>query len=247
MKVTLITICFNSERTIARCVESVLSQTRLPDEYLFVDGGSTDGTLELLDERVKRLLAVGVSSRVLHQERHPGEAGIPSAWNQGLDAATGDVIALLNSDDWYENNALAYVMEQFEADRNMEILAGPVQMVTPTGEKERRLYPQCLWLSQILMPLKHPACFISRSLYARIGKYDTSFKISSDYEFVWRCRKALADIHFFETCLVNMEAGGLANANRAMARNETLRIARMYAPYSPLPWLAWLLRFLSGR
>ena len=82
MKSTLITICLNSERTIARCVESVLAQTRLPDEYLFVDGGSTDETPRLLAEWTARLQAVGVSSRIIRQNRRANEAGIPSAWNR---------------------------------------------------------------------------------------------------------------------------------------------------------------------
>ena len=247
MTFTLITICLNSAGTVERCVDSVLAQTRLPDEYLFVDGGSTDGTLEILETLSSRLRERGVRSRVIRQIRKPGEAGIPSAWNQGIAASSGDIVALLNSDDWYEPTAIETVMDRFGKNPDMELLCGSVRMVSRDGRPQKLLHPQCLCLAHVLMPLKHPACFVSRKLYKRIGMYDTAFRISADYEFAWRCRAGLASVVYMDDCLVNMEAGGLANSSRAQARNETLRIARMYVPYSPFPYLAWLLRFLTGR
>ena len=247
MSFTLITICWNSAKTIERCVNSILAQTRLPDEYIFVDGGSTDGTLEKLQEFCAILEKQNVRTLIWPQIRKDGEAGIPSAWNQAITRAKGDIIALLNSDDWYEPQTIEYVSKRFEKTPDLEILSGPVQMRAPDGVPTKVLRPQCLCLSQILMPLKHPACFIAKKLYARTGLYDTHYKISSDYEFVLRCKRCQASIEYFDECLVNMEAGGLANSNRSIARNETVRIARLYYPFSPLPYIAWLLRFLSGR
>ena len=108
MRLTVITICRNAAATLRRTVASVLAQTRRPDEYLFVDGQSDDGTPELLDTLCAELSAHGIAARWLRQEPPgPGAAGIPSAWNQGIAASTGDVIALLNGDDWYEPTALA--------------------------------------------------------------------------------------------------------------------------------------------
>ncbi|MBQ7649354.1 MAG: glycosyltransferase, partial [Victivallales bacterium] len=85
MDTTVITICWNSARRIERCVESVLAQEQLPSEYIFVDGGSTDGTLVLLENLSSRLETKGITTRIIHQVRREGEAGIPSAWNQGID------------------------------------------------------------------------------------------------------------------------------------------------------------------
>ena len=247
MSFSLITICWNSAKTIERCVNSILAQTRLPDEYIFVDGGSTDGTLEKLQKFCDILEKHNVRTLIRPQIRKEGEAGIPSAWNQAIAFAKGDIIALLNSDDWYEPETIDYVCKRFEASPDLEILSGPVKMRDADGAPTLVLRPQCPCLSQILMPLKHPACFISRKLYKRAGLYDTNFKISSDYEFICRCQKCQAKIEYFDNCLVNMEAGGLANSSRARARNETFKIARLYYPLSPLPYIAWLMRWLTGR
>ncbi len=247
MHSTIITICWNSAKRIERCVESVLAQERLPEEYIFVDGGSTDGTLALLDSLSQRLNEKGISTRTIAQQRIEGEAGIPSAWNQGLAAAHGDVIALLNSDDYYRRNTLSSAMQALESEPDAEMFAAAVSLVDADGNAVGELHPRCLWLSEFLMPLAHPACFVTRRLYDRIGTYDTSYRISADYDFVWRCRLANARLIYSQECLVCMETGGLANSSRSAARDETLRIAKKHSKLPVLPYLAWLARKLTGR
>ncbi len=244
---TIITICWNSANRIERCVESVLAQELLPDEYIFVDGGSTDGTLDKLKSLSSRLTAKGIATQTIAQVRHPNEAGIPSAWNQGIAAAHGNVIALLNSDDYYHPETLTTVKHTFEEHPEAEMFAASINLVDSAGQPAGELHPRCLWLSEFLMPLAHPACFVTRKLYDRIGLYDTSYKISADYDFVWRCRLANASLLFSQECLVTMETGGLANSNRAAARDETLRIARKHSKFPLLPYLAWLARKATGR
>ena len=109
MKISLITICWNSERTLSRSLKSVMEQSRRPDEYVFVDGGSTDRTLEILEDFKAKAEHSNMAVRILQQVRHEDAAGIPDAWNQGISEATGDVVGLLNSDDWYESTALESV------------------------------------------------------------------------------------------------------------------------------------------
>ena len=247
MKSTLITICWNSVKRIERCVASVLAQELPPTEYIFVDGGSTDGTLELLENLSSRLESKGITTRIIHQVRRDGEAGIPSAWNQGIEAAHGDVIALLNSDDFYHPDTLSTAVHALEAQPDAEMFAAAIDLEDADGKKVGELHPRCLCLAEFLMPLAHPACFITRRLYDRIGLYDTSYRISADYDFVWRCRLANARLIYSQECLVTMETGGLANSNRAAARNETLRIARKHSRFPILPYLAWLARNITGR
>ena len=132
MKTTVITRCWNSERTLARCARSVLAQSSRPIEHIVVDGGSTDGTLRVLEELAPEYTAAEVPLRVLAQERRPNEAGIPSAWNQGLAAAQGEMIALLNSDDWYEPSALTKVKDAFAAaSSELGIVVAPVNWCAP--------------------------------------------------------------------------------------------------------------------
>lgn len=249
MKTTVVTICWNAERTLARCVRSLLGQTCRPEEHLVVDGGSTDGTLAVLAGLEQEYAVAGVALRVLNQERRPGEAGIPSAWNQGLANARGDLIALLNSDDWYEPTALEQVQAAFAQAPapGPAMVVAPVNLVRPGGETARTLYPKCLWLAEVLMPLPHPGCFVRREVYfSQVGLFDCRYRISADYDFVWRCRKARVAMAYLAKPLVNMEMGGLANRSRRLARRETLAIACRHSR-CPAPALAaWAVRTLAG-
>jgi len=245
---TLITICWNAAKTLRRTVDSVLAQSRLPQEYLFVDGGSTDGTLELLETCRPLLETRGVKMQILHQHCPPEAAGIPDAWNQGLAAATGGVIGLLNADDWYEPETLATVMDAFRSQPDCEAVVCPVAFRTAEGTLLYTLPPRPLTQLAWRMTLPHPGCFFTRGLYDRVGLYDTRYRISADYDFAWRCRKANVRFHFLPKALVNMQAGGLADTGRARARRETLAIARKYAPWWDLrPQLAWLFRTILGK
>ena len=248
MDISLITICWNSVNTLERTVQSVLAQTVRPRDYVFVDGGSTDGTLELADSLVHQLEAAGVRSGIIHQERVTGEAGIPSAWNQGMAKVTGDVIGLINSDDWYEPEALETVSGLLADHPKAGMLAAPVRFISPrTGEGCRVFRPVAAWQLPFRMILPHPGLFVRRITYENVGSYDTRYRISADYDFVWRCHEAGIGMAVAPEPLVNMELGGLANSSRALARQETLDIARRHCRIPVLPWLAWLARTITGR
>ncbi len=247
MTITVITICRNSARTLQRTIDSILQQQLKPQQYLFVDGASTDDTLNILQQNLPRLQSAGIQAKILQQAPvHPGEAGIPAAWNQGLQQAEGEIIALLNSDDWYEPQTLTEIHHAFTQNPEIEAVVCPIRLLGADGG-EQLLPPRCLCLLPLLMPLPHPGCFFRRSLYNRIGHYDTRYRIAADYDFIWRCHRAGTQWKTLANPLVNMEAGGLANSSRNKARLETLTIARKYIPWCPLPYLAYLLRQLSGR
>ncbi|MDD3953083.1 MAG: glycosyltransferase [Lentisphaeria bacterium] len=247
MTITVITICRNSAQTLQRTIDSILLQQLKPQQYLLVDGASTDNTLNILQQNLPLLQSAGISAKILPQAPlQADEAGIPVAWNQGLQQADGDIIALLNSDDWYEPQTLAKILQAFTENPETEAVVCPVRLLHPAGG-EKLLLPRCLYLLPLLMPLPHPGCFFRRSLYDRIGHYDTHYRIAADYDFIWRCRQAETLWRTLAEPLVNMEAGGLANSSRKKARLETLTIARNYIPWCPLPYLAYLLRQLTGR
>lgn len=247
MTITVITICWNSAATLRRCMDSLLRQRRLPNEYILVDGGSKDGTLALAEEARAAFAAAGIAYKVLVQDRREGEAGIPSAWNQGIAASTSELIALLNSDDWYEEDALFEVEEALQQEPGADMAAVPIQLRQQSGEVCGEIYPKCLWLSEILMPIPHPGCFVRRRLYDRLGMYDTRYRISADYDFIWRCRKADVPYVTLSLPLTNMVVGGAANSCRALARNETLAIARRHSAFPLLALLAWVARFLLNK
>ena len=244
-RITVITICLNAAARLERCVRSVLAQTRLPDEYLFVDGGSTDGTLSLLEGLCAELRQEGVATQVLYQERRPNEEGIPSAWNQGIQKATGEIIALLNSDDFYAPTTLATVEAGFAT--GCDLYVGSIRLVDEKGEKCGELHPKCLCLQEIMMAIPHPACFVAKATYDKVGLYDTSYRISADYDFIWRCKNAHARFLYSRELLTSMETGGAANSSRERARNETLAIALKHSRIPLLARLAWLCRKLTGK
>ncbi len=247
MTITVITICLNSVGTLRRCIDSLLQQCRLPDEYILVDGGSSDGTLALAEEAREAFAAAGIIFKVLMQERREGEAGIPSAWNQGIAASSSEVIALLNSDDWYEEDALHEVEKAFKPEPAADMVVVPIQLRRQTGEVCGWIHPKCLWLCEFLMPMPHPGCFVRRRLYDRLGLYDTRYRISADYDFIWRCRMADVPYLVLSLSLVNMAVGGVANSSRRLARAETLEIARRHSALPFLAWLGWVARFLLNR
>ena len=247
MKLTIITICWNAIATLEHTIRSVLAQTRKPDEYLFVDGGSSDGTIELIAKLSPELRSAGIATRLLPQHRNPGEAGIPSAWNQGIALATGDVIALLNADDWLEPNCLQDVEHAFADMPSPGLVIAPIRFIGQDNQVTRVKRPAPLWQCAFRMPVPHPGTFVHASIYQQLGTYDTRYKISADYDFIWRCHKARIPLKILPTPLVNMQLGGLANSSRALARRETLQIARRHSRLPILPWLAWLLRTITKR
>ena len=246
-KLSLITITLNAQEKLPRCISSILAQNKLPDEYLFVDGGSQDGTIKIIEEAIPQLKAKGVDSRLLKQVHNEGHAGIPEAWNQGIRQATGDIIALLNSDDLYLPDAIATVVKAFSENAGLELLSSPISMVNAEGSHLHSLYPHCLCMSEVKMPVPHPGTFASAALYKRIGLYDEHYKISADYDFIWRCRKAKAKTLYIEKTLVNMEAGGMANSSRELARKETLAIALKHSSIPLLARIAYLIREITGK
>ncbi len=247
MKFSLITITLNAEKSLRRCISSVLEQSRLPNEYIFVDGGSTDGTESIINDALPALIAKGIDAKLVKQVHTQGKAGIPEAWNQGITRASGDIIALLNSDDYYSPDTIRQVCNAFEENPDAEIVTSPIAMVDENGTIRHYLHPKCLCMSEIMMPLPHPGTFIRSSLYNRIGLYNENYRISADYDLIWRSRKAGAKIVYRKDQLVSMEAGGLANSSRPLARKETLKIALEHSRIPLLARAAWLLRVITGR
>jgi glycosyltransferase involved in cell wall biosynthesis len=222
--ITVITVCYNSADTLDRALNSVRIQDWPNVEHIVIDGGSTDGTLDILG-RYKNNLAYLVSEP---------DCGIYDAMNKGLALATGDIICFLNADDQYAaENVLSTVAKQMHAEQ-LDALMGDVGFFHASNPsrlvrryRSGRFTPARLawgW-----MPA-HPALFLSRHVIDRVGLFNTSYKIAGDYEFVIRAfyGHALRCAHL-SSVLVRMQTGGVSTGGwraKLILNKEVLRACR---------------------
>lgn len=244
---SVITVCLNSARTIGRTIDSVFRQDPLPTQYIFVDGGSTDGTAAIINQAMERArhARLPIQFTFLEQREPPG---ITPAWNIAIGRCQTDLIFILNSDDWYLDHCASTVVTTMDASPQADILLATTwnylrEQSIPAGTSRNR--PR--WLLPILMPFVHPACFVRRQLYDRIGLFDCRYKLLADYDFLYRCCRHEVRTIVLDMPLVNFELGGRANSNRQTARHEMFAIGKRHCRVPLLPHLVFFLRAIFGK
>jgi GT2 family glycosyltransferase len=216
----------------------------LPKQHIFVDGGSSDDTRNLITQSFSQNSAAGIDWKLLDQGN---VRGISAAWNIALMHCTADMVFILNSDDWYERNCAERVLDAVRDQPDVDIVLANTRIYrrgesVPCGISRNR--PE--WLLPILMPYVHPACFVRRNVYERLGGFDTTCAIAMDYDFLWRCKVGGMKLVKLPDVLTNFELGGIANSSRKEARLEVYRIAKRYGSRM-LPLAALAARYLTGR
>lgn len=206
MKISIITAVYNRASTIESSVASVQGQSYGAIEHVIQDGGSTDGTLDLI-ERLTHSATCLVSER---------DDGLYDAINRGISRSTGDIIGLMHSDDFYAHpQVLAKVARAFE-DPRVDGVYGDLDYVSASDTKKvvrhwRSGVYQPDLLSRGWMP-PHPTLYLRREVFLQWGLYDTSFQIAADYDamlrYLWRGRIHLA---YVPEVLVKMRVGGVSN------------------------------------
>ena len=227
--VSVITIVYNAASTLERTIQSVLNQNYKNIEYIIIDGASTDGSLDII-ERYKSHLSYFVSEK---------DSGIYEAMNKGVKKAKGEIIGILNSDDWYNESAIKTAVEMFK-DSSVEIAYGNALMYYPNEPlRERRLFNAGIPLEAMwyCMAIAHPATFVRSSVYAKMGLFDESFKIAGDYEFILRCYASGIKFKKTEEVLTNFTDGGYSIRNFVLCNQETIKINMDYIDSCPVPEL----------
>jgi glycosyltransferase involved in cell wall biosynthesis len=246
MKVSLITVSYNSAKTIADTLKSVQSQTYKDIEYIVVDGNSSDGTIEIVKQfldsakdvsqnasqdsgkDVAQDASKGASQGVVTKFLCERDKGIYDAMNKGLAMATGEVIGVLNSDDFYcSNDVIEEVVRAFQQN-NTDCLYGDLNYVDPidTSKIVRKWRSGSFRKQNFLkgwMP-PHPTFFVRKSCYDKFGKFDTQFKSAADYELMLRFlfKESCSAVHLPKV-MIHMRAGGVSNVslkNRIRANRE---------------------------
>lgn len=208
--ITVITVVYNGEKTIERTIQSIQNQTYKNIEYIIIDGNSTDNTLNI----AKKYSCI---TKLICEP----DKGIYDAMNKGIANASGDYIALLNADDWYENNTCEIVAEHIRAS-NKDVYYGMLKIFLPNNELYRVLGYTIASLDEFM--IAHPTCFISKKIYDQF-QYDLKYKSAADYDFILKIRNN-AKFEFIDKILANFTLGGFSS--NYFARIESLKIRRHY-------------------
>lgn len=215
MKLSIITIVLNDVEHIEKTILSVINQPDISLEYIIIDGGSADGTLDIV-KKYENHIAYWISEP---------DDGVGDAFNKGISHATGEVIGLVNSGDFLEPDALLQVQNAFH-ENNVEIVYGNVQYWNE-NEKEYIYNADHTKLKQF-MSINHPAVFIKNETYKQYGKFDQQYRIALDYELMLRFLIKGATFKYINTVLSNMALGGLSDINWQKAYHEVYEIKKHY-------------------
>ena len=226
MKISVITTTFNSEETIARNVLSVINQTYGNFEQIIIDNESSDNTLGL----VKRLYDENGSSNHLKIICEK-DKGISDAFNKGIKAATGEVIAILNSDDAYYNNQIFEEVANIFNDPEILFIHGDIYFDDQIyGSNIRR---PLLCPVTTAMPYNHPTMFLRKEVHEKFGLFDLSYKYAMDYELIVRLEKTFPEFitkgkYFSKHPIAKMYAGGASWKNEMQSIEETKKVLKKY-------------------
>lgn len=214
--VSIVTIVRNGSSSLIRAAESVLSQDYPEIEYIIVDGGSTDSTLDIIHDLEKHI-AVWVSEP---------DRGISDAFNKGIALARGEIVGLLNCDDWYTPGAIDTVARAF-SDRTADIVYGFIQYWTEERKPSFLVESNHHFLNTG-MTVGHPTVFVRRTLYERIGLFRTDFRLAMDYEWLLRASNAGAAFVGVPEILANMQDGGIGDRRWVASLREVARARALH-------------------
>lgn len=211
-RISIITVTYNSSATVSRTIESVLSQSVPPMEYLIIDGASKDDTVAVAEGYRKAFEEKEIAFRVISEP----DNGIYDAMNKGISMASGDIIGMINSDDWYEPCAVETVVNAYREER-FDLFYADLRMHMPSGgtfvkhSRNRRYATSRDW--------NHPTTFITKEMYSRFRYRNES--IHDDYDLILRLKKAGARITVKNTVIADFTMNGTSherNIKKAMER-----------------------------
>ena len=226
LKVTIITVVYNQGETIAMTINSVLAQTYSNIEYIIIDGGSTDKTIDIIRQY----------EPMFHGEMHwisEPDQGIYDAMNKGIAMASGDIIGMLNADDFYSaNDILEKVVTAFVEHEDIDGVYGDVHFVRPNNLTQTIRYYSSKSFTRSkmkfgLMPA-HPSVYLKKDVYNRLGNFNIKYKIAADFDLLLRYIYIYhINLQYLNMDFITMRTGGVSTAslcNRIMIMKEHLQI-----------------------
>lgn len=221
MKISIITVTYNSEKTIGYTIKSVLSQDYQDVEYLIIDGKSSDNTINIIKQ-----YALKYPQKIKWISEK--DNGIYDAMNKGITMATGDIIGILNSDDFFtSNNIISKIANTFQANPSIEAVYGDIHFVKPENlNKCIRYYSSKIFCQPLMrfgfMPA-HPSFYMKNDSFKKYGLYKTNYKIAADFEFLLRVIFLYkASILYLPLDMVTMRTGGVSTSGIS-ARKQIMK------------------------
>ena len=207
--ITVVTVVYNGEATLEQTIQSVVNQTYDNVEYIIIDGASTDGTLDIIKK---------YEDRIDYWQSAP-DKGIYDAMNKGIGLACGDYISLLNSGDWYENNAVSDVITAIKNNLQYDIFYGMMRIYS---EDYKYLWVYGYGHNYLEHSMiSHPTSFVAKKIYA-IYKYNLKYKSAADYDLFLTLFQKGYKFYFIEKILANYILGGMSDS--FVGKKETSKV-----------------------
>jgi len=212
--VSVITVSYNAVNTIEKTIQSVLEQSYENIEFIIIDGGSTDGTVDII-KKYKSDISYWVSEK---------DNGIYEAMNKGISLAKGEFIGILNADDFYLKKAIELSVEKIQATNSLYSFAN----VKHVGRNNtlRPIYPLEKGKVYQEMPYPHISAFIAKKIYNDVGLFDESFRITSDHDMAMKIHIKNYKYCYLDKVIAEVERGGVTNS--LLTNKEFMQVALKY-------------------
>lgn len=241
MKISIITASYNSAKTIEDTIKSVLSQTYRDIEYIIIDGASNDETLAVIAKYQNEYKIKLISEP---------DNGLYDAMNKGIDLATGDIIGILNSDDFYKNNTILSKINESFTNNNVDAVYADLEYVDEFNIKKitrtwiAGKYQEKKLNNGWIIP--HPTFFVKKDIYNKYGRFNLKFKIAADYELLLRFIKLhQISLYYLPEIIVSMRTGGTSGRNLKQRQKGWLELKKAWTENNlPIPFLFILRRVL---
>lgn len=212
--VSIITIVYNGEKHLEQTIQSVLSQTYAPIEYIIIDGGSVDNSVAIIKKYSDR-----ISYWISEKDR-----GVSDAFNKGIAVSNGDIIGLINADDWYEPNAVENMVNEIG---DADVAYGDLRY-WKDGKKDMTVMGNHEYMGNE-MSMNHPTVFIKKHCYENV-LFNTSLKYAMDYELLLKLKIAGYLFIHIPKVLANMRWDGISDQQWYKACREVLEVKNKYLP-----------------
>lgn len=231
-KITVVTIVLNAAKTLEQTIQSVLNQNYENLEYIIIDGGSTDGSIEIIKKYENRL-AKWISEK---------DNGIADAFNKGICFTSGEVIGLLNADDWYEPGVLEKIATEISQYPDVEIYCGQTRFWT--NNNPSYVFHADPSKLPIDTTIGHQAVFIKRRIHEKFGVYRTDKKYASDYDFFLKTYLAGVKFKVLNYVVANMRDAGVSDRHWPKVYREVMEVQQEHLHKKLKPYFRYHFKIL---